>query len=209
MSKKTTWADVKRGSIVELGGREWTVTKWKPGKKKGDVTIEHKGRKSSSTVKLADRVTIVKKGDGTKRGPLRDDVNAQRRWASQKEHDAVLGTTTTTLATGDADVTTPPGKLSSDVWETPSGKVERMLGDLLSARLVGIATDEKVGHYVPPVNVTTVAAHLALFHGGISEACQDDEGAMMKAHDAQHAEALRGMPLAVNHWHTATRPAGA
>jgi hypothetical protein len=58
---------------------------------------------------------------------------------------------------------------------------------------------------VPPVDVSTVAAHLALFHGGIPSACED-EGAMLAAHTAQHAEARNGSPLAVNHWHTEKRP---
>ena len=74
---------------------------------------------------------------------------------------------------------------------------------------MGISTDEDAGYYAPPVNVTTVAAHLALFHGGVPEAVSDDEGKMLAVHEAQHAEALKGAPLAVNHWHTKTRPESA
>lgn len=202
---KSTWADVKKGAVVELGGREWTVAKIKPKGKKATVVVELKGRRAESVVKLKDRVTIVRKGDGTKRGPLHDPDGTARRWATRKEHDAELGTMTT-LAPGDSSQTKPPAKPGPDLWETPHGKVERMLGDLLSARLVAETTDENAGYYVPPVNVTTVAAHLALFHGGIPSACDDDEGKMLGVHEAQHAEALRGAPLAVNHWHTKTRP---
>jgi len=204
MSKKT-WADVKKGDVVELGGREYTVTKHKAGKKKADVTVDRKGRAASSTVKLADRVKIVAR-KAEKRGPLHDAKGTAQRWATKKEHDAVLGESKP-LPPGDADVVKPPAKATGDPWETPHGKIERKLDDLLSARLVGISTDESVGYYVPPVNVTTVAAHMAVFHGGIPEAC-DDEPKMLAAHTAQHAAALKGEGLlAVNHWHTEKRPA--
>lgn len=208
MSKKTTWADVKKHDVVELGGREWRVVKIKAGKKKAEVMVDYKGRYAESTVKLADKVTIVKKGDGTKRGPLHDETNAQRRWATKREVEGVLGKGG--LPAGDASVTKPPEKAKhGDPWERPVDRIEKRLDDLLSARLVGISTDEDAGYYVPPVNVSTVASHLALFHGGIPEACQDDEARMLAAHASQHEEALRGAPLAVNHWHTPTRPKGA
>lgn len=204
MSKKSTWADVKKYDVVELGGREWRVIKIKAGKKKAEVTVDYKGRIAESTVKLADRVRIAKKGDGTKRGPLHDETNAQRRWATKRELEDSLGKG---LPAGDPSVTKPPTKAKhGDPWESQTDRIEKSLNDLLSARLVGISTDEDSGYYVPPVNVTTVASHLALFHGGIPAACEDDEKRMLSAHESQHAEALRGMPLAVNHWHTPTRP---
>lgn len=204
---KTTWADVKKGSIVELSGREYRVVKIKPKGKKAAVMVETKGRYAESKVKLSDRVTIVKKGDGTKRGPLYDEGGTARRWATKKEA-AEVGVTG--LPAGDSTVTKAPEKgKRGDPWERPVDRIERKLDDLLQARLVGISTDESAGYYVPPVNVTTVAAHLALFHGGIPEAVSDDEGKMLAVHEAQHAEALKGSPLAVNHWHTKTRPESA
>lgn len=210
MSKKTTWADVSKGDDLDFGGRAWRVVKIKPrkpkkkGKKpsKADVMIEHKGRYSESVVALDERVTIAQKGDGTKRGPLDDAAGAQRRWATKKEADAAgVG-----LGAGKPEVTKPPTRPEGDVWETPHGKVERMLDDLLSARLVAEAKDDAVGYYVPPVDVSTVASHLTLFHGGIPSACED-EGAMMRAHEAQHAAAAKSEGiLATNHWHSERRP---
>ncbi len=203
---KTTWADVKKHDVVELAGREYRVVKIKPKGKKAAVMVETKGRYAESKVKLSERVVIVKKGDGTKRGPLHDETSAQRRWATKRELEDSLGKG---LPAGDPSVTKPPTKAKSgDPWETQADRIEKTLGDLLSARLVGVATDEDAGYYVPPVNVTTVASHLALFHGGIPEACADDEKKMLAVHEVQHAEALRGMALAVNHWHTPTRPKG-
>lgn len=201
---KTTWADVKKHDVVELGGREYRVVKIKPKGKKAAVMVETKGRYAESKVKLAERVVIVKKGDGTKRGPLHDENGQARRWATKKEAklDEPRG-----LPAGDSSVTAPPTKAKhGDPWETQADRIEKTLGDLLSAKLVGISTDEDSGYYVPPVNATTIAAHLALFHGGIPAACEDDEKRMLAAHESQHAEALRGAPLAVNHWHTPTRP---
>jgi len=207
MAKKSTWADVKKHDIVELSGREYRVVKIKPKGKKAAVMVETKGRYAESKVKLSDRVTIVKKSDGTKRGPLYDESGTARRWATKREA-AEVGVTG--LPAGDSSVTKPPEKAKhGDPWERPIDRIEKRLEDLLSARLVAVTTDESAGYYVPPVNVTTVASHLALFHGGIPEAVSDDEGRMLAVHEAQHAEALKGAPLAVNHWHTKTRPEGA
>lgn len=201
---KSTWADVKKHDIVELGGREWRVVKIKKRGKKADVMVDYKGRYAESVVKLKDRVKIAKKGDGTKRGPLYDDTGTARRWATKKEAAEVGGAA---LKPGDSEARKPPAKPGPDLWETPHGKVERLLGDLLSARLVAETPDENVGYYVPPVDVSSVAGHLVLFHGGIPPAVLEDEGGMLRAHEAQHAAALKGEGvLAVNHWHTKTRP---
>lgn len=200
------WKDVKKHDVIEMAGREYRVVKIKAGKKKADVMIEYKGRYISSTVKLADKVKITKAGDGTKRGPLTDEHGTARRWATKREAEEVLGKGGATLPAGDATKTKPPKKPGSDPWETPANRIERKLDELLSARLVGESTDESAGYYVPPVDVSTVASHLALFHGGIPEH-MDDEGSMLIMHAAQHAEAAKnGHPLAVNHWHTETRP---
>lgn len=204
MSKKT-WTDVKKGDVVELGGREWSVAKIKPKGKKAAVVVELKGRRAESVVKLADKVTIVKKGDGMKRGPLYDEHHTARRWATKREAEKVLGSGS--LPPGGSTMTEPPAKPGADVWDRPVDKVEKKLDALLGARLVGESNDESKGYYVPPVDVSTVAAHLALFHGGIPDAAGDDETRMLAAHAAQHEAALTGAGvLAVNHWHTKTRP---
>lgn len=203
MSKKT-WGDIRKGDVVELGGREWLVEKIKVKGKKAAVRVSMKGRRAESTVKAAEKVRVVRKGDGTKRGPLLDEHGTARRWATKKEAAEVLEVKG--LPAGDPTVTKPPTKASGDPWETPSGRIERKLDELLQARLVGESKDEATGYYVPPVDVTTIASHMAVFHGGIPEAC-DDEGKMLAAHAAQHDAAKRGEGvLAVNHWHTAKRP---
>lgn len=200
MSKKKTWADISKGDVVELGGRPWSVVKIKAKGKKAKVIVEHKGREADSIVKLSDPVAIVK----PKAGPLYEKVtpraSAQARWAKKSETTEPRG-----LPAGDPEKTKPPKKATGGPWETPADRIEEKLDKLLSARLVGEASDENAGYYVPPVDVSTVASHLALFHGGIPDAAADDEGRMLAAHTAQHA-AITSAPLAVNHWHTATRP---
>lgn len=198
---KTTWADVKKHDVVELGGRRYRVVKCKLKGKRAEVMLETKGRYFENVVKVKDPVTIAASTDASKRGPLHDERGQAQRWATKKEA-AEVGVV---LKPGDASQTKPPAKAKGGSWEKPRGDAEKLVADLMSARLVGETSDEAVGYYVPPVNVTTVAAHLALFHGGITSACED-EGAMLAAHAAQHAEALRGAPLAVNHWHTKERP---
>lgn len=208
MSKKTTWADVRRGQTVELGGREWLVTKIKVDGKSAKVRVEHKGREAKSVVRVKDRVTIVaapKPGkDRSRRAPLTGPEGEQTRWATDKELRKALDRG---LAKGDPEQKEPPTPASGDPWESQSDRIEKMLGRVLEARLVAETKDEAAGYYVPPVDSSTVAAHLALMHGGIPEACDDDEARMLKAHDAQHAAALKGEGvLEKNHWHTERRP---
>ena len=204
MSKKATWADVEKGDRVELGGRTWDVVKAKTRGKKTRVVVEYKGRRAETTLKASERVMIAKKGEGTKRGPLYDESGTAQRWATKREAREVLPEPKG-LPPGDPAQTKPPKKADGDPWETQADRIEKRLDDLLQARLVGETRDENAGYYVPPVDASTVAAHLTLFHGGIPAACEG-EGAMLAAHTAQHDEVKRGIPLAVNHWHTAKRP---
>ena len=158
-----------------------------------------------SDVKLADRVKII---GHAKSAPssLHDEHGAQQRWAKKRELDEVMREGAS-LPAGDSKATKPPKKPKGGEWEKPKGDAEKMIVDLLSARLVGESHDEKAGYYVPPVDVSTVAAHLELFHGGIPDAVSDDEGRMLAMHGAQHEAAATGAGvLAVNHWHTAKRP---
>lgn len=203
---KATWADVKKHDVIELDGREYRVVKIKAKGKKAAVMVERKGSYFDSVEKLKDRVKIVTKNGGSKKGPLTDADGNGQRWATKKEAEEVLGKGGATIPRGDSTVTKPPSKPGKDPWTDPKPGVETMLGDLLNARLVGETKNEAAGFYVPPVDVSTVASHLTLFHGGIPER-MDDEGAMLIMHEAQHAEAKKtGAPLAVNHWHTKTRP---
>lgn len=200
MNAKTTWAKVEKGQTVELNGRPYLVVKIKPGKKAAEVKLSHKGRDSKGEVRLKDPVVVTDAAPRSKRGPVVDAAGTMQRWATEKEHRA-------TLPAGDPTKTKPPEKPRGDLWETPVRGMERKLDALLGARLVGEAKDENAGYYVPPVDASTVAAHLAVFHGGIPEACDDDEAAMLRAHDAQHDAAKTGAGvLSTNHWHTEKRP---
>lgn len=196
---KSTWGDVKKGDVVEINGREWRVAKIKRKKKTARVRLEGKrGDTADGEPRLKSRVKISK--PAAKADPLFDSSGTARRWATKGEAREVGAA----LKAGDAAAVKPPAKAKGDPWERPADRIERKLDELLQARLVGISTDEDAGYYVPPVDVSTVASHLALFHGGIG--MSDDESAMLAAHAAAHAEALKGVPLAVNHWHTAKRP---
>jgi hypothetical protein len=194
MGKKTTWGDVKKGDSVELRGHEYRVVKSKRKGKKVRVMVERRGGYVEATLAATERVKIVKPPK-----LIDKTTGAQTRWATEAERKAALGK-------GDPKRTKPPAPAAGDPWETPAGRIERKLDEILSARLVGETKDESAGYYVPPVDVSTVASHLAIFHGGIPSAAEN-EIAMLEVHDAQHAEAAkRGLALAVNHWHTERRP---
>lgn len=191
---KLLWSDINPGDRVELNGREWTVTKAKPKGKRIKVTVTSGTNTATSEVRARDSVVKVK-------APLRTRVgngNAQARWATDEERRKVLGP-------GDASVTKRPAKPSGDPWELPRDRVERKLDEILGAKLIAEG-DETVGYYVPPVDVTTIAAHLALMHSGIYKST-DDEATMMRLHSESHTLALDGVgELPANHWHTKTRP---
>ena len=198
---KTTWAKVEKGAVVELNGRPYLVEKIKRDGKRATIRISHKGRSSKGVVRLKDPVVTLATGGivTSKRGPVLDAAGTMQRWATEKERAAMLGP-------GDPTQIEPPSEPDGGLWDTPATKVERKLDKILGARLVGVSTDEDAGYYVPPVDITTVAAHLAIFHGGIPDAC-DGEAQMLAAHDAQHAAAKTGEGvLAVVHWHVEKRP---
>jgi len=173
---KVKWSKVRRGDVVEAGGIAWTIEKIKTKGKGAKVTIRNGSRVAESKVKLADKVKMATAA------PV-----AKQKKAKSKP-------------------TAPPAPATGDPWETQQDRIERKLDEILGARLVGEATDPEAGWYVPPPDVTTIASHLLLFHGGIPEVAHGDEAVMLRGHEGEHALALEGMPLHVNHWHTEKRP---
>lgn len=178
---KKKWAKVRPGEVVELGGREWTVDKIKPKGKRLRVAVRSGSHRAESKVDPADKVKIIDEARSTK--------PAQRRGKPKPPP------------------TKPPKPAEGDPWETQQDRIERKLGEILGARLVGEATGEDAGYYVPPVDVTTVAAHVAVFHGGIPEKYRENEVALSGWHAREHIAAADGDRLfAINHWHTEKRP---
>lgn len=137
MRKK--WAKVRRGDLVELAGREWTVEKIEVGKKKAEVSVRSGGRRVSSRVPIDDKVKIVE----AKAAPT---PKPKKRIPEE-----------------------PPKPATGNPWETQQDRIERKLEEILSAKLVGEQTDPDSGYYVPPASLSTVASHMLIFHGGIPD----------------------------------------
>lgn len=192
----STWGDVSKGDTVVLRGRPYRVEKIKASGKRARVTVTANGGAFTSDVRLKDDVEIR---------PLRDERGAQTRWAKKHEVDAEIGP----VPKGDPEATSPPRKPSADSWESRRDRVERRLEEVLGAHLVGEATGESVGYYVPPVDVTTVAAHWMIFHHG-DEWVEAAPADLLSMHWVEHlaveAGGDDGKGLKVNHWHTETRP---
>lgn len=185
------WSKVKRGDAVVLKGATFEVVKIKAKGKHAKVTVRGAAGTFESKVPLDGKV---------ERAPLYDGNGAMTRWAGKgevKRRDPIPA--------GNPKVTKPPAKPSGDPWETSRDKTERLLERALGAVLIGEATDEGAGYYVPLPDVSNIAGHLLTFHGADPSA-YGDEGAMLADHAAMHAEAAGGSPLKVNHWHTKTRP---
>jgi hypothetical protein len=203
---KTRWAHVTKGDRVELGGKPWTVTRAKAKGKSVKITVTDGKREASSEVRAADKVKLVKAE------PLRRPAmggSQQARWATERERekrDAKAAANLAPIRRGDPSLTSPPEAPGDDAWTTPRGKAEKVFERVLGARLVGEATDVDKGYYVPPVDVTTVASHMALFHPNAYDAMKD-EPTMLRSHTELHKAVDKGeMRLDLNHWHTETRP---
>lgn len=174
---KLKWRKVEPGQTVMLSGREWLVESIKPkGKKRMKVSVRSGAHAATSTVEADEKVRVVERLD-VRSAPSKKHKPAPRKL---------------------------PKPADGDPWETQQDRIEKKLDKILGARLVGEATDVDAGYYVPPVDATTVAAHLAIFHGGIPEDAQGDEQRMIESHARAHM--LGADDLAVNHWHTELRP---
>lgn len=167
------WRDVKPGQRVELRGREYVVEKIKLDGKRARVRVRGSAGAFKSEVRAKDLVTVV---ESKKRGRGEATKPAPTRKAK-------------------------PGPLSESPWDSQLDRVEALLANKLQARLVGEATDEAAGYYVPPVDLATIASHLALFHGA-DPSEWTDEVELLAEHERQHEAGA----LAVHHWHTETRP---
>jgi len=201
MSEPTTWRDVAEGARVILKGNPYEVTGYARDGKTVKVTVKGARGSFTTTVKRKDPVelapaTATKKAGKSKTaeipkgGPLYDERGAQRRWAEP----------------GDMTATKPPKKAKGGEWDEPKGKAERKVAEILGATLVGESTDPESGWYVPPVDPSTIAAHLFLYHDLKPASLLWEE--LDKMHADQHARALVApfTALHVNHWHTEQRP---
>lgn len=168
---RRAWRDVKPGERVELRGREYEVVKIKRDGKRVRVKVRSVSGDFKAEVRAKDLVAIVDTAPRKKSAPAA------------------------------ATKAPKPGPLSENPWDSQLDRVEALLADKLQARLVGESTDEGAGYYVPPVDLATVASHLALFHG-TDPSGFDDELAMLAEHERAHGAG----DLAVHHWHTETRP---
>ena len=178
---KKPWSKIRKGDVLDLGGREWTVEKIKPGKKKAEVKIRHKSNVVRDTVKLADKVRIAERSAPP--APRKAEKPAPPKKMPKK----------------------PPQPAHGDPWETQQDRIEKKLDEILGAKLVGESTDGERTYYVPPVDVTTVASHLLIFHGGVDP--HEDGAGMLKRHAAEHEAAEHGeTTLTMPHWHTEQRP---
>lgn len=190
--KSSTWADAKKGDDVVINGKTFRVRKVKIKGKAVKVTIERSGREFTSEVKAKAKVQIVTT-------PLHDAKGGQNRWATKSELKAAG------LAPGNPDLVKPPEKATGSPWETPADRVEKKLDQLLGARLVAEG-NEKDGYYVPPVDASTIASHMALMHPNTYDPAKD-EATMLAGHEHEHKMVLAGKArLGVVHWHTKNRP---
>lgn len=174
---KKKWSKIRPGERVELNGRTWVVEKVKPKGKRVRVVVRSGSHVIDSKVDPDAKVRIA--------GEPRPVKTKKRKPPPVK----------------------PPAPAVGDPWETQQDRVERKLDQLLGARLVGEATDADAGYYVPLVDIATVAAHAAIFHGQIPEQYRDDAQALVAWHAREHLAAEAGnREFPIHHWHTEKRP---
>lgn len=158
---KATWGSLSVGDRVELAGRVLEVIEAKPKPKKHavDITVRDKLGSFSKRMPAADKVKLAKLHEVDRAS----GSDRQQRWATKAE--AAETDRREGLPAGDATITKRPSKPTGGPWDKPKGAAERAVEEILGAVLVGEADDESAGYNVPPVDLSTVAAHLLLFHG--------------------------------------------
>ena len=204
------WRDILAGAVVDMGGKPFTVEKIKvKGKavkvtvtsKAGTFTRELKGKAEVALYAELYKATPVRSlrpsspssapvEAEVSGGPLHDASGRQRRWAEP----------------GEGVVLEAPAPAKGGDWSAPKSKAEATVAGILGAVLVGESTDTASGWYVPPVDPSTIAGHLMLFHELTPESV--DWAVLAQMHNDQHARALVApfTTLHVNHWHTEQRP---
>lgn len=188
----TTWADVEKGDRVRMGGKVFEVVEAKRRGKKVDVALAGHGGRFESTVKAKVGVEVV---------PLHDKSGRQTRWAKPAEEREAARPL---LSPGDPRVRTAP-KADGPKWAKPlDDEIADLVRTHLGGELIAEAVDTGEGYFVPPVDETTVQAHLVLFHG--REHLPSSEASALAEHDEEHRAAVAGTAiLSINHWHTERR----
>lgn len=188
-----TYGDLVKGDRIELRGAAYEVVKAKRKGKAVKLTVKGDRGTFESEVKAKGEVTLV---------ALDGPAGEQQRWATPEEYRR-------SLPPGDPSATKRPAKAKGEAWDAkPTDPAEVAVTEILGAHLVGEATDENVGHYVPPVDVSTVGAHLLIFHDVAGDQYATTADALT-LHAQHHADAATGAAMHVNHWHTKKRPEGA
>lgn len=188
----STWGDVVKGDRIKLGSRVLVVDKAKRKGKKVRIVVHDKLGTFDREVKAKDAVDIVplqKLGDGTVSGQsLHDRHGAQQRWAGYTEQQADEP---------------KRGPHHGSPWEAPADKTEKTLQQVLGATLVEESIDGGRTYAVPPVDISTVAAHWLIMHGGDSTMLGEQE---LVAHHKEEHEQHKPASMKVPHYHSETRP---
>lgn len=195
------WRDVEAGSVVRMKGGDWRVDRVKVKGKRARVRVTGPAGTFERDLTARDRVELVTRAADP--GPLRDERGAQRRWATdeeaKREAPPSLG-----LPGGRHGAKPQPETGKGPRWDAPAtDPAGRAVEGILGARLVAETPDEPAGYFVPPVDVTTVRAHLLTFHGMPGHEQPLDEARALEVHRRMHDD---GQVAPVNHWHTKRRP---
>jgi hypothetical protein len=170
------WAKVAAGDLVELRGDAWTIEKAKLKKRGLEVTIARGAERFTSVVDPDGKVKrATPPPPPDTEGSAKLDGAIKRKAAEKRQAPATERTRRPTRLEDAATV-------RDDVAE-PSPAEEKV-----SAFLQGVPTATKDVHgswVVPPVDYSTIAAHLRIFHALDVTTLTPDE--MLSQHEALHA----------------------
>jgi hypothetical protein len=207
--------DLAPGMKLAIGGREFLVEKAKTKGKTTTLKISGPGGTFERAVKAkADYVVVPDK--------LHDATGAQRRWADERDPEPKGPTPAV------KPKTKPDPKLG---WKDDAAPADAVVREVLGGTLSAIRRTDKAGvsgFICPPVDPTTIAAHLFAWHGvrfdGVSldearkaydETKHTAEEAVRLAdwetaravHEKAHADFEAGtLTIDPPHWHEAARP---
>lgn len=143
------------GDRVTLKGRTWEVARYARRKLSGQVRLELRSGADTFTGVVPEDRRFTLAGPE----PLTDDSGSQTRWATPAEAEHVSSVMSADVHPGWDDGQTP----DLDPW-VPSSEAEQAVAAIMGGTLIGAQRQGDETWLVPPVDGSTVLAHLLTFH---------------------------------------------
>lgn len=210
------WKEVDQGETIETSsGQRFEVLSTRKGKAKGTRTVVIRGKAGTftKTVESKKKTSVVltdgkSGGKGVDLERLRAENEEKRRRRNEygkapepekREMDPwKVDPADTLYAKAEGQVLRGNG----GPWDKVQDAAEERAVSILGAKMIGIQKEPGGIYYVPPIDRTTIRAHMYLMHGQDLPEVPDD--VLLSRHERDHERP--SADLYVPHEHTKNRP---